>query len=176
MFQRIAFLSTLSLRRATFSLLCRILFRRYFYPRSPYGERRQSSAKSPEEAYFYPRSPYGERQAKAEANEDRYKFLSTLSLRRATRKNQFSATRIRNFYPRSPYGERQILLLTRYRPMRFLSTLSLRRATYFSGVMRQNPGISIHALLTESDRARLTYWTRTAYFYPRSPYGERRRT
>ena len=33
----------------------------------------------------------------------------------------------------------------------FLSTLSLRRATYFSGVMRQNPGISIHALLAESD-------------------------
>ena len=33
------FLSTLSLRRATFSLLCRILFRRYFYPRSPCGER-----------------------------------------------------------------------------------------------------------------------------------------
>ena len=36
---RVIFLSTLSLRRATFSLLCRILFRRYFYPRSPCGER-----------------------------------------------------------------------------------------------------------------------------------------
>ena len=35
-------------------------------------------------------------------------------------------------------------------------------------------GISIHALLAESDRARLTYWTRTEYFYPRSPCGERR--
>ena len=34
-----------------------------------------------------------------------------------------------NFYPRSPCGERH----------------------YFSGVMRQNPGISIHALLAESD-------------------------
>ena len=34
---------------------------------------------------FYPRSPCGERQAKAKANEDRYKFLSTLSLRRATK-------------------------------------------------------------------------------------------
>ena len=37
-------------------------------------------------------------------------------------------------------------------------------------------GISIHALLAESDRARLTYWTRTEYFYPRSPCGERLKT
>ena len=41
--------------------------------------------------------------------------------------------------------------------------------------MGRAPRISIHALLAESDRARSTYGTRTAYFYPRSPCGERRR-
>ena len=37
--QAISFLSTLSLRRATPGLLTPLLGRRYFYPRSPCGER-----------------------------------------------------------------------------------------------------------------------------------------
>ena len=57
--------------------------------------------------------------------------------------------------------------------MSFLSTLSLRRATYFSGVMRQNPGISIHALLAESDRGWTLNINGPMNFYPRSPCGER---
>ena len=80
----VKFLSTLSLRRATarralgfvdpdisiHALLAEsdcaspfsIFWICHFYPRSPCGERRQSSAQStPEEAYFYPRSPCGER-------------------------------------------------------------------------------------------------------------------
>ena len=81
-------------------------------------------------------------------------------------------------------------------PPEFLSTLSLRRATPASGILRFYPFISIHALLAESDRlwacpdgsARLFLSTLSlrrattvltlicpviAYFYPRSPCGER---
>ena len=101
-------------------------------------------------------------------------FLSTLSLRRATKNRTRPSTGIHNFYPRSPCGERLLGTVSRnaatlflstlslrratigtLRTVKvrktFLSTLSLRRATYFSAVMRQNPGISIHALLAESD-------------------------
>ena len=78
-------------------------------------------------------------------------FLSTLSLRRATRvpvKNQSQGL---HFYPRSPYGERL--------------ENTLRQAV--------DRCISIHALLTESDRTGQSVWIPKNYFYPRSPYGER---
>ena len=77
-------------------------------------------------------------------------FLSTLSLRRAT---TFSA-----FNPPCPL---------------FLSTLSLRRATLHNVNIDPLGGISIHALLAESDwrMPRHSWWQ--LYFYPRSPCGER---
>ncbi len=145
------FLSTLSLRRATPSRRSRSSRQRYFYPRSPCGERPIiSSAPSPAAA-----------------------FLSTLSLRRATvaelpaagqldisihallaesdpgqtRRAQPGAISIHallaesdqprwqpdrsrpDFYPRSPCGERPFRLLV-----------------FDDGVV-----ISIHALLAESD-------------------------
>ena len=79
---------------------------------------------------------------------------------------------------------------------KFLSTLSLRRATLFDGVLNSTFTISIHALLAESDcpaldrshlpavflstlsLRRATYDSRQRkgrhrYFYPRSPCGER---
>ena len=99
------FLSTLSLRRATWRLWG--LFRgRNFYPRSPCGERpgRAGDGRTPK------------------------KFLSTLSLRRATTGCEV----IRQVYP-------------------FLSTLSLRRATRCAHRRGGLAGISIHALLAESD-------------------------
>ena len=101
------FLSTLSLRRATVAPLLATGSPRYFYPRSPCGER---------------------------LNEDRYgqqfwRFLSTLSLRRAT-------------------ADQAQDILTAL----FLSTLSLRRATLAGRkLVKANTGISIHALLAESD-------------------------
>ena len=56
----------------------------------------------------------------------------------------------------------------------FLSTLSLRRATRRSVRHRLGLGISIHALLAESDRFLLPHGCLVPYFYPRSPCGERR--
>mgnify|MGYP004422494609 FL=1 len=82
----------------------------------------------------------------------RQKFLSTLSLRRAT---DYKGICVQN--------------------LEFLSTLSLRRATTGNASGIHTHWISIHALLAESDP--LTSWTKTiaTNFYPRSPCGERLR-
>ena len=55
------FLSTLSLRRATPHPSLSWSKCRYFYPRSPCGERHCTSIGRPKRLYFYPRSPCGER-------------------------------------------------------------------------------------------------------------------
>ena len=57
-------------------------------------------------------------------------FLSTLSLRRATNPIRVMVTIIEHFYPRSPCGERQLLSVSILIHTKFLSTLSLRRATW----------------------------------------------
>ena len=57
--------------------------------------------------------------------------------------------------------------------MGFLSTLSLRRATHYDNYNLHCVEISIHALLAESDMSLLCPSPNTAYFYPRSPCGER---
>ena len=84
-------------------------------------------------------------------------FLSTLSLRRATRYSLRHSTPSRHFYPRSPCGERPGPRTCSGRSKLFLSTLSLRRAT--NGQFNRAPklGISIHALLAESDRRSSRY-------------------
>ena len=149
-----AFLSTLSLRRATFGHAVKIFVPEHFYPRSPCGERHaivhvqcrghgisihallaesdldDCVALIPHQ-HFYPRSPCGERPMSCWNNLQVTIFLSTLSLRRATAPLDF-------------FAQSNII---------FLSTLSLRRAT--AGCMNINPPsivISIHALLAESDR------------------------
>ena len=79
------------------------------------------------------------------------KFLSTLSLRRATSAPSITPTASRNFYPRSPCGERPF--------------------EKFEGVIATK--ISIHALLAESDSNESSEHTNNGNFYPRSPCGER---
>ena len=103
-------------------------------------------------------------------------FLSTLSLRRATGLGVglYLTTEISihallaesdrlctilyscpgNFYPRSPCGERLAKQLDRSPPLTFLSTLSLRRATVGASQGANIEHISIHALLAESDDKR----------------------
>ena len=170
------FLSTLSLRRATYPVCPGILARQYFYPRSPCGERRGPR-------WIECRHPL---------------FLSTLSLRRATTCTRRPISRVLHFYPRSPCGERHCQPGNYTRCCVFLSTLSLRRATARHPTVRVNLNdISIHALLAESDTAfqklmaallqflstlslrrattsRLHKILADWDFYPRSPCGERR--
>ena len=169
------FLSTLSLRRATkkSDSECRGSYG-HFYPRSPCGERRRfcdvprlcrgisihallaesdffSQNLLTYTHYFYPRSPCGERHTKARPPSVFLQFLSTLSLRRATRSFHQCNGHRADFYPRSPCGERlHVHNTTIYREL-FLSTLSLRRATAFESWIVNMLAISIHALLAESD-------------------------
>ena len=145
------FLSTLSLRRATwkrFPPMCTI---NHFYPRSPCGERPRAvflscnyplisihallaesdkcSLSNPrKKPYFYPRSPCGERRPAG---------------------GRTNSTP--DFYPRSPCGERPVMHNIVFMPREFLSTLSLRRATINTYHRIFGGGISIHALLAESD-------------------------
>ena len=170
----------------------------HFYPRSPCGERRRAPTPQPmrqqisihallaesdcwarsrrqPSSNFYPRSPCGERLSAFTQTPGHW-----------------------HFYPRSPCGERPDTIRKTQRPYVFLSTLSLRRATRQGDGCGPVPGISIHALLAESDYARLyvshsserflsTLSLRRATsaasghsqipadFYPRSPCGERLR-
>ena len=64
-----------------------------------------------------------------------------------------------DFYPRSPCGERRWRSKSRASQRIFLSTLSLRRATRFEYSQFLDLIISIHALLAESDHW-TTYWPR----------------
>ena len=129
--------------------------RTHFYPRSPCGERLYQPAEKSKILYFYPRSPCGERRYQSDhpraspeisihallAESDPThpadvacgdRFLSTLSLRRATSSQPTAAICQSYFYPRSPCGERQRPYYPQSRPLLFLSTLSLRRATVSS--------------------------------------------
>ena len=153
----------------------------YFYPRSPCGERRaRNSLHRQRKNHFYPRSPCGERPAgggdlhagcrisihallaESDFSIDWYAtggiiFLSTLSLRRATRR--FWARRC------SPGISIHALLAESDNVWAcsagyvclFLSTLSLRRATSTTDQLKAKQQISIHALLAESDGLYDTY-------------------
>ena len=125
----IIFLSTLSLRRATPQH--QVLWPRsnYFYPRSPCGERRYPRAE------VYQLESISIHALLAESDpcipnrrSGALQFLSTLSLRRATK-----------------------VLPAMTCTMSFLSTLSLRRATVELTTLVNKLFISIHALLAESD-------------------------
>ena len=148
-----------------------------FYPRSPCGERHLSHAQgrtlfrisihallAESDAWqsarrglapgdFYPRSPCGERLCFLCIISRNPRFLSTLSLRRATCPISCTGAPPIYFYPRSPCGERQC---------------RVRRTA-------QPAAISIHALLAESDTPMVTPPSYKHNFYPRSPCGERRR-
>ena len=100
---------------------------------------------------FYPRSPCGERPKASQIAIDFVIFLSTLSLRRATKVAVVVPSGTLFFYPRSPCGERLEKVPADVYYQAFLSTLSLRRAT--SKTVRR-------------------IW-RMLLFYPRSPCGER---
>ena len=124
----------------------------HFYPRSPCGER----LKLLPERFGYTlisihallaESDSAPRFAPAASR----RFLSTLSLRRATRRHRGNDRRPVHFYPRSPCGERPMQIVVVIVYALFLSTLSLRRAT----------------MLTACHNGQLLD------FYPRSPCGER---
>ena len=146
-----AFLSTLSLRRATVKIGIDFIDGINFYPRSPCGERHHYLIPKIGTLHFYPRSPCGERRqikqtCRAETSISIHALLAESDVLNPL--------------------ETLIILI-------FLSTLSLRRATHWSGVPLVGRAISIHALLAESDNTSIAGRITSNDFYPRSPCGER---
>ncbi len=168
------FLSTLSLRRATVNLHTETRKGQNFYPRSPCGERpafdvltvsallisihallaesdkRFHAADISPKRDFYPRSPCGERPQTYHQYQKDCRFLSTLSLRRATVLRKVPILGIKYFYPRSPCGER-----------RWTKTI-LAKIGYFypRSPCGERPLRQLQSALRRD-------------FYPRSPCGER---
>ena len=147
---------------------------RYFYPRSPCGERLHYDNYNLHCVEISIHALLAESDVKAvEPGFVNNLFLSTLSLRRATTTLGAGSVSARDFYPRSPCGERQLVRMLNGPHSKFLSTLSLRRATSARPETRRRDAISIHALLAESDVLAWCFCGGACDFYPRSPCGER---
>ena len=99
-------------------------------------------------------------------------FLSTLSLRRATKAPLWTATAT-EFLSTLSLRRATLPTVRCVLGRTFLSTLSLRRATQTVKDDKGRVSISIHALLAESDMYRDRIPSKWSYFYPRSPCGER---
>ncbi len=150
---------------------------RYFYPRSPCGERRATASVSAQRrCYFYPRSPCGERRMAGIctfhgfqisihallAESDSMPLIPTrvvlisihALLAESDHETSALAQRIQHFYPRSPCGERPAsITIVSVRALYFYprSPCGERHAHCFDS--GKASGISIHALLAESDGA-----------------------
>ena len=147
---------------------------RNFYPRSPCGERLINNPQINKHDDFYPRSPCGERRRCFSASLNRFGFLSTLSLRRATGVVGIIGRLLSRFLSTLSLRRATVPVIGCLSFIQFLSTLSLRRATFFRFCWHFWVCISIHALLAESDGKEHAIKRYTIYFYPRSPCGERR--
>ena len=101
------------------------------------------------------------------------RFLSTLSLRRATRVTQRDKLHNSNFYPRSPCGERQWIPSNSPTLCYFYPRSPCGERPICLTVQHPGIQISIHALLAESDHFEITITDIDFNFYPRSPCGER---
>ena len=148
-----SFLSTLSLRRAT-SGSERILWPvMNFYPRSPCGERPRHTVRQQHPQRISIHALLAESDFLALSSDDLAdKFLSTLSLRRATRVARTPTTVVTDFYPRSPCGERPAIGRrgTAGRDNFYPRSPCGERLVHITE--HASPGgISIHALLAESD-------------------------
>ena len=145
-----------------------------FYPRSPCGERRCGGEATAPTHCFYPRSPCGERRTRFGFSATSSMFLSTLSLRRATPRGSIAVKTQRLFLSTLSLRRATLAMAQEYPSLVFLSTLSLRRATYHDrGKDFYASGVSIHALLAESDDITASSFAVQIGFYPRSPCGER---
>ena len=122
------FLSTLSLRRATLPHNASCNCHSDFYPRSPCGERLMRYRIKARYTNFYPRSPCGERPYCPHMPHV-----------------------VRDFYPRSPCGERQQKCRDRKPHVNFYPRSPCGERPWRSDCPPSQSAISIHALLAESD-------------------------
>ena len=125
------FLSTLSLRRATIS----------------------AKRETRESIDFYPRSPCGERLHLFASSGVDFAISIHALLAESDRFQAADISAKRDFYPRSPCGERRCYSLRHSAQVRHFyprSPCGERRVTVLG--IQHRCGISIHALLAESDR------------------------
>ena len=175
----IAFLSTLSLRRATLATWKPDYICRNFYPRSPCGERLGGNVRKINGISISIHALLAESDLIFPPVDTSSVSISIHALLAESDHNRgVNLLGFQHFYPRSPCGERQRYFTYFIGRLLFLSTLSLRRATFitltafyaFSNFYPRSPcgerqsssynaylaeNISIHALLAESDRG----WT-----------------
>ena len=146
------FLSTLSLRRATQHVA---KFRNWIHYISIHALLAESDYVMYNSrlvnANFYPRSPCGERRGSRQPCARPTTISIHALLAESDSVSNIINNVIDNFYPRSPCGERHILRTVGVQISGFLSTLSLRRATRVVDGSKSSIEISIHALLAESD-------------------------
>ena len=147
-----AFLSTLSLRRATLFFGRDAAESRYFYPRSPCGERPSTvDSCSVCSSNFYPRSPCGERRPICRRR-IRIENISIHALLAESDLFWFGlGARVSYFYPRSPCGERPLTddVSTGGIIISIHALLAESDPSVMQEIAQQR--ISIHALLAESD-------------------------
>ena len=126
---------------------------RYFYPRSPCGERLDSSRAANCQQHFYPRSPCGERQESQRP----------------------CGHPTKDFYPRSPCGERQALSLLGWLRVLISIHALLAESDIINNVIDGANKIFLSTLsLRRATREPTALRTPHHNFYPRSPCGERR--
>ena len=166
------FLSTLSLRRATLNRALAQSEQKFL---STLSLRRATVAVMgpvPDVADFYPRSPCGERHgALKHVHEKEISIHALLAESDSGQPGTFEG--IADFYPRSPCGERpgpKVMTPERYY---FYPRSPCGERPHIHSTSHGRPGISIHALLAESDQVKNTLCQIVDNFYPRSPCGER---
>ena len=149
-----------------------------FYPRSPCGERRVTVLGIQHKVGISIHALLAESDLSMETFRQTFQAISIHALlAESDALRQLQSALRRNFYPRSPCGERLNKSSKLSRNNGFLSTLSLRRATPSFCELPSKAGISIHALLAESDSGyQQPCGHPTTDFYPRSPCGERLHT
>ena len=147
------FLSTLSLRRATAGVNLERYKNYDFYPRSPCGERPASSMIKTLSGDFYPRSPCGERPAPEMPTQEEIEISIHALLAESDFLSISKVWEARYFYPRSPCGER------------LFRSGGWGRGPNFYPRSPCGERLVVTAFLGSVDN-----------FYPRSPCGERRRT
>ena len=146
------FLSTLSLRRATCTSYSRKNPLRNFYPRSPCGERPLWVVLVRRFHDFYPRSPCGERRV----HYDNYNLHCVISIHALLAESDFPVD----------------VLAVSALPISIHALLA-ESDPHIRSTSCGHPDISIHALLAESDNIHIHTCQYFFNFYPRSPCGER---
>ena len=128
------------------------MLQRYFYPRSPCGERLPWLPFISMAFFISIHALLAESDTAKNSTKERIKiFLSTLSLRRATPYCIITKSCYNNFYPRSPCGERRRMLLQAQAPRNFYPRSPCGERRHSNAFLRGVYDISIHALLAESD-------------------------